>query len=123
MIKASINILGIQLILLGFLLWGIGQYKWPIVHLEVIWGAAIAGSQVAMLMWLGHRILHKKGVALTLLVSVFKYGILLGIFILAFQGQIKITQGFLLGFLTVVPSLLGLMALKPKMNGSANGSL
>lgn len=90
---------------------------------EALWGAALSSSQTALLVVLGYRVFYKKGVALTLLVSVFKYGILLGIFLLAWTGQLKITGSFVLGFLTVVPSLTGFIFLKPKMNGQDNGSL
>lgn len=85
--------------------------------LEAFWGAALSGSQTALLVILGYRVFYKKGIALTLLVSVFKYGILLGIFLLAWTGKLKITGSFALGFLTIVPSLTGFLFYKPKLNG------
>lgn len=86
------------------------------IELSIIsytWGAAFIGTQVIFLMILGYRIIYKKGIALTLLISVFKYGILLGIFVLSAAGFLRITPGFAIGCLSIIPSLTSLILLRP----------
>lgn len=80
---------------------------------DFIWGAALSGSQVIFLIVLGYRVIYKKGIAFTVLLSVFKYGILLGIFVLAAAGFLRISPSFAVGFITIVPSLTSLIFLRP----------
>src|SRR5690606_4515807 len=79
-----------------------------------VWGAALSNGQMSLPPLIGYRAIHKIGIAFTLLLSVFKYGILLGIFLVSFAGIVKISTSFAIGFVTIVPSLAGLILLKPK---------
>ena len=77
-------------------------------------GSIVMGLNVLALVWTWGQIIDKKAIALAAVVIVLKYAILGAIiYIVVTQQSISIT-GFLIGFATVAPTLIGLALLQKR---------
>lgn len=73
-----------------------------------LWGATLVGANVFILAWSWWQIIEKKAIALAGAVIVVKYAIFGGfVYFVALQPR-SVVVGFLLGFSTLIPTLIGL---------------
>jgi hypothetical protein len=70
-----------------------------------VFGGALAGANLSLLVWTLNRLLQKKSIALAATVIVIKYAALIGIFVFLYSIGWRIDFGFALGLSAMFPTL------------------
>jgi hypothetical protein len=92
-------------------------------QLPLFWvGGMIGGLNVIVVMWSIGRVMAKKPIALTVVVSVFKYGFLIAILWLATHAKVDLGSSFFIGLALMLPSLGTVLFILSK-NGKAWNTL
>lgn len=74
-------------------------------QLPQLWlGGLLGGFNVILILWSVTRLMAKKPIALTVAVSVFKYGFLIALFWLTAQAKVTLGFSFFVGLLLMLPS-------------------
>jgi hypothetical protein len=74
-------------------------------HLPIFWlGGLIGALNVGFIIWATIRLLSKKPIALTVTVSVFKYGFLIAILWFTTRAEVDLGFSFFIGLFLMLPS-------------------
>lgn len=90
--------------------------------MSAIYGGVLVTLNILIIYWTIKQIFLKKSVALAIAVIVFKYAILLSLFLLLYRSGWRIDGGFIVGLLAMFPTIL-IFVRKHLKSSEKNGPL